>query len=127
MVWGIQAEWLPRRSLCTRKKISAGLVPLIQGGFYRRRVLLSLDGFFDDGSIATAECEMGLALRCLGWQVANVRESSIEIDDSTPLVVSPSYASGLAAGKLARAYASIDGSEVVVDSFIASIGHVPVA
>ena len=124
--FGIEARWLPRRSVSARRRSAKEVTPFLHGGMFRRRVLLALDGFFDDGSIESAECEFGLAVRSLGMRVEVADEECGQViaGPSVAIQSQPSYASGLSAGRIGQAYSQIEGSDVVIDSFIARIGHV---
>lgn len=118
---GLSQQWLPRRSICkgsSREQVS----PWIGGGLFRRRVLLALDGFWERGSVETAEAEIGLALNSLEFVTMSDADAvvvwSSSADDSHALT----YATGYSAGQLAAAYAKID-TTVTVDSLVSRIGH----
>lgn len=119
--YGIDAQWLPRRTVIHRVRAHREVAPLIAGSFFRRRVLLALDGFYPFPSLEASEVEFGLALKALGYRH--------EVLDANPVVQAPSlestanYASGFTAGQLSLAYRDIVPHDAASGSFIARISH----
>ncbi len=122
-VFGLDTDVLPRRSLGRRQRSAEEATPTLHGTFFRRRVLLALDGFFDHGSTEAAEMEFGLALRSLALTAVIDQEATVEWSGSLQDLGQTSYHLGQIAGQLAVAYSQVERSGVEIDSLVARIGH----
>jgi hypothetical protein len=121
--FGIDAGYLPRRSIVTDDHGQHECVPMINGGFFRRRVLLALQGFIEVGSREASEVEFGLAIHTLGMEAVLNDESFISTTKSAFASQTGAYAMGQVTGQLAMAYSQIEGSDIVIESLMARLGR----
>ena len=121
--YGLEAGWLPRRSLARKLRVGREVFPLISGGFFRRRVLLAVDGFMEQLSTEAAEAEFGLAIHALEMRSEVVENVAITSQHSFETTHHTNYAAGFLAGQLANAYAQMEQSEVETGSFVARLSH----
>lgn len=121
--FGVETDWLPRRSVVRQLRNGKEVSPFLEGTFFRRRVLLALDGFLELGSIEATEAEFGLAVRGLGMRHIATQESTILYPGSFEHASQTSYASGLVAGQLGNAYKEHVVIDVNSGSFLARLSH----
>ncbi len=121
--FGIDANYLPRRAIVAEDHRQHDCVPMINGGFFRRRTLLALNGFLDIGSREAAEVELGLAIQMLGYDADLVHGSVISTSKSNFASQTGAYAFGQLTGQLALAYSLIEGSHIVIESLMTRLGR----
>jgi hypothetical protein len=119
---GICSESLPQHCPLRRTKDTTCASPAMQGGFFRKRVLLALDGFLE-ASLEGAEVDFGLSVRVLGMNCH--LEADCLIDGQHAVLPSAlhNYALGHIVGRLGMAYSEIPTSGVKTGSWIAGLGR----
>lgn len=118
---GIAADSLPHRRVAQLENNVA--VPLLCGGVFRMRMLKSICGWFAPCQREIAEVEFALLASALEIEIEVARDATIRAPKRVALGNESGYEIGRACGQLACAYASIDGSGVVIDSIARRLGH----
>jgi hypothetical protein len=121
--FGIGANELPRRAIIVDDHRHHECVPMINGGFFRRRTLLALNGFFEVGSREASEVEMGLAIQMLGYDAVLDHDSVITTSKTNFASQTGAYALGQLTGQLALAYSLIEGSQIVIEPLMTRLGR----
>ncbi len=122
-VIGIRASQLPRRQLVSSIETNEQAFPLINGGYFSRKLLLSLGGLFTEGSLASAEVELALALQATGVMVARYAEAKLSTGQVLPDSKDVGYGDGQMLGRIARAYANLPESPIKLDSLPVRMGR----
>ncbi|MFN5948081.1 MAG: glycosyltransferase family 2 protein [Pirellulaceae bacterium] len=120
---GLDRTALPRRSLKQQVRDGEAVGVSSMGGFFRKRALLALDGWLKGLPRDAADAEMTLALTALDFQTLACPESKLIIDQPARIASQPSYATGMASGQIAAAYAQNPKAEVTVDSLAGPLGQ----
>ncbi|MFN9548700.1 MAG: hypothetical protein ACK56Q_00310, partial [Pirellulaceae bacterium] len=120
---GLDLTALPRRSLKQQVRDGEAVGVSSMGGFFRKRALLALDGWLKGLPRDAADAEMTLALTALDFQTLACPESKLIIDQPARIASQPSYATGMASGQIAAAYAQNPKAEVTVDSLAGQLGQ----
>jgi hypothetical protein len=120
---GLDRTALPRRSLKQQVRDGEAVGVSSMGGFFRKRAILALDGWLKGLPRDAADAEMTLALTALGFQMLACPESKLIIDQPARIASQPSYATGMASGQIAAAYAQNPATGVTVDSLAGQLGQ----
>lgn len=120
---GLDRAALPRRSLKQQVREGESVGVSSMGGFFRKRALLALDGWLKGLPRDAADAEMTLALAALDFQTLACPESKLMIDQPARIASQPSYATGMASGQIAAAYAQNPSTGVTVDSLTGQLGQ----
>ncbi len=120
---GLEPQCLPRRAWSQRSRRGDRIVASLCGGFYRRQMIHSLNGWLNSGHREGAEVEMGLAIHALSMRGVAEPESQMSAPRNVIEGQLGGYQLGSYAGKLAMAYSQLVSSPLASDSFAARIGH----
>jgi hypothetical protein len=119
-VLGIQARQLPRHQWASQRDQDESVFPILNGGYWRRKLLACLEGLFACDALLAAESELAAAVQCLGVSVKRCNEITLYCDQLT--VNESGYTQGQQLAKVARAYASLDQSPIKIDSVPVRMG-----
>lgn len=118
---GLSSDSLPhRRIACLEQSVAA---PLLCGGVFRKRLLKSVEGWLVPCQREIAEVEFALLVSALEIEIEVARDVTIRAPKRTAVGNEAGYEIGRVCGQLACAYASIEGSGVVIDSLARRLGH----
>jgi hypothetical protein len=118
---GLLTESLPHRRLANASRENA--MPLLCGGVFRKKAFNAMGGWLDHPLREVAEVELGLLIDALGLEVGVSTTVSVYAPKRVAAGQEPGFEIGRACGQLACAYASIEGSGVVIDSLARRLGH----
>ena len=118
---GIAADSLPHRRVSQLEQNTA--VPLLCGGVFRKRMLKNICGWFEPCQREFAEVEFALLASALEIEIEVAHKVAIKAPKRVALGNESGYEIGRACGQLACAYASIEGSGIVIDSLARRLGH----
>ncbi len=121
-VVGIRASQLPRHQLVRNCDLGETAYPLLNGGYFRRKLLNALDGLMIDDSLVAAETELAIAIQSLGVCVPRYEEATVECRELIPDVLDHGYSEGQHLGRIARAYSMLPESLVAIDSLPVRMG-----
>jgi hypothetical protein len=126
---GWSSEQLPKpMAVSGRHPMSDPVAPQLIGSFYRRKVLLALQGWLEQESLLLADLDFGLALRSLDLASAVADQSRVDATQLDSPYEGPSYARGQRLGQLAVAYAELPRSGVRLDdNLVAKLGQLATA
>ena len=120
---GLTSQCLPRRSWSHRTRRGEQVVASLCGGFYRRQMIQSLNGWTGDGHREGAEAEMGLAMHALSLRGVAEPESKMSAPRNVIEGQLGGYQLGNYAGKLAMAYSQLVSNPKASGSLASRIGH----
>lgn len=118
---GLLGDSLPHRRV-THSEQSV-VAPLLCGGVFRKRMLKNVGGWLVPCQREVAEVEFALLVSALEIEIDVARDVTIRAPKRTAVGNEAGYEIGRACGQLACAYASIEGSGVVIDSLARRLGH----
>ncbi len=121
--FGIDPHHLPKKTI-HHLPDSLQSIPMLDGGCYRRRTLLSLGGFFDRGSVEVAELDFCLAARTLGLRSDLIPDCEIDAPVEGHGKRPHPYTVGHLMGELTVAYSRLDSSDIETESIITSVGRI---
>ncbi len=119
--FGVAADSLPHRRVAHLEQNVS--VPILCGGVFRKRMLNRICGWFEPCQREIAEVEFALLVSALEIEIEVARDATIRAPKRVALGNESGYEIGRACGQLACAYASIEGSGVVIDSIARRLGH----
>jgi hypothetical protein len=119
--FGISSGSLPHRRVTQSHEDLAG--PLLCGGVFRKRTLRSIDGWLNASQREIAEVEFALLTAAMDIEIAIAEEVTIQAPKRVAVGNEAGYEIGRTCGQLACAYASIEGTGVVIDSVAKRLGH----
>lgn len=120
---GLTSQCLPRRAWSHRTRRGEQVVASFCGGFYRRQMIQSLNGWIGAGHREGAESELGLAMHALSMRGVAEPESKMSAPRSVIEGQLGGYQMGSYAGKLAMAYSQLVSNPTASGSLAARIGH----
>ena len=118
---GLSSDSLPHRRVAHSEQNVAA--PLLCGGVFRKRMLKNVSGWLEPCQREVAEVEFALLVSALKIEVEVARGVTIRASKRTAVGNEAGYEIGRACGQLACAYASIEGTGVVIDSLARRVGH----
>ncbi len=118
---GLSRDSLPHRRIANSPKDAAG--PLLCGGVFRKRMLRNICGWLPSSQREIAEVELALLTAVLELKIETAEESTIRAPKRVAIGQEAGFEIGRGCGQLACAYASIDGTGVVIDSVVRRLGH----
>jgi hypothetical protein len=126
---GWSLDQLPKPvAVSGRQAVSESVVPQLIGSFYRRKVLLALQGWLEQESLLLADVDFGLALRSLELTSSVADQSCVDASAVDAAYEGPSYARGQRLGQLSVAYAELPRSGVRLDdNLVAKLGQLATA
>ena len=118
---GLSGESLPHRRVTqTDQNVAA---PLFCGGVFRKRLLRNIGGWMEPSSREISEVEFALLANALELEIEVASEVTIHASKRTAVGDEAGFEIGRACGQLACAYANVEGTGVVLDSFARRLGH----
>ncbi len=119
--FGLSNDSLPHRRVAHSEKNLGG--PLLCGGLFRKRTLRNIDGWMHSSSREIAEVEFSLLATAMELEMVVAENATIHAPKRVAVGQEAGYEIGRACGQLACAYASIEGTGVVIDSVAKRLGH----
>ena len=118
---GLSGESLPHRRVTRLEQCVAA--PLLCGGVFRKRMLKNISGWLEPCQREVAEVEFALLASVMDLEIEVVQDISIRAPRKVAVGNEAGYEIGRACGQLACAYASIEGTGIVIDSMARRLGH----
>ncbi len=118
---GISSYSLPHRRITNSQKDIAG--PLLCGGVFRKRMLRNIGGWLPSSQREIAEVEFALLSAVLELDIEIADVVTLQAPKRVAVGQEAGYEIGRTCGQLACAYASIEGTGVVIDSIVRRLGH----
>lgn len=119
-VLGLQTRQLPRHQWATMRDKNESVFPILNGGYWRRKLLSCLDGLLSCDSLMAAETELAAALQAMEVDVEIHDEVTLNCEQLT--YSESGYSQGQQLAKIARGYASLEQSPVTIDSMPVRMG-----
>ena len=118
---GISSESLPHRRIAREDHNVAA--PLLCGGVFRKRTLKNISGWLEPCQREIAEVEFALLASAVEMEIEVAQDIMIWAPKKIAVGNESGYEVGRACGQLACAYASIEGTGIVIDSLARRLGH----
>ena len=119
--FGLSGESLPHRRVARLEQCVAA--PLLCGGVFRKRMLKNVRGWLEPCQREIAEVEFALLASVMEMEIEVAQDVTIRAPKKIAVGNEAGYEIGRACGQLACAYASIEGTGIVIDSMARRLGH----
>ncbi len=121
-ITGIRASQLPRHQLSSDRDVGETVYPILNGGYFRRKLMTCLNGLIEEDNLVAAETELAAAIQSLGVCVQRYEETRLRTDQLIPGHSENGYAEGQHLGRIARAYSALPESLIAIDSLPVRMG-----
>jgi hypothetical protein len=121
-VVGLKGSQLTRHQLLADYERNEIALPCINGGYFRRQLLLALDGLIETTSLLVAETELAAAIQSLDTKLVRYDEARIQSKSLAFTAEQSGYHEGQQLAQLARAYSSVETSPIQLDNFALRMG-----